>query len=167
MKPECPQCHADVARRISRSGPVDRLLNLFSIYSFRCQLCAHRYRQCVVGTDRIALPSDKRQFERLPTNLRAIIVGPQGQSDDVVTDLSLGGCTLRTTTTFTKGAFLHLNLQPSDREAAIVVEAAMVRSVRSECVGLEFLEFGGGQKERLAQFVRSLFLTRQTAPAMG
>jgi hypothetical protein len=167
MKPECPQCHADVARRISQSGPVDRLLNIFSIYSFRCQLCAHRYRKCLVGTDRIALPSDKRQFERLPTHVRATIVGPQGQSDDVITDLSLGGCTLHTTTTFTRGAFLHLNLQPSDRDAAIVVETAMVRSVRSEYLGLEFLEFGRGQRERLAEFVRGLLLTRETAPAMG
>jgi hypothetical protein len=167
MKPECPQCHANIARPISQSGPVDRLLTIFSIYSFRCQLCANRYRKFVVGADDIALPSDKRQFERLPTNVRATIVGPQGPSEDLITDLSMGGCTLHTTTALTKGAFLHLNLQPSEREAAIVVETAMVRSVRSECVGLEFLEFEGGHKERLAQFVRGLLLTRQTASAMG
>jgi hypothetical protein len=167
MKPECPQCHADIARRISRSGPVERLLNFFSLYSFRCQLCAHRYRTFAVGTENIALPSDKRQFERLPTSVRATIVGPQGRSEDLITDLSMGGCTLQTTTALTKGAFLHLNLQPSEREAAIVVETAMVRSVRSERVGLEFLEFEGGQRERLARFVRGLWLTRQTAPAMG
>jgi hypothetical protein len=58
-------------------------------------------------------------------------------------------------------------LQPSDRDAAIVVETAMVRSVRSEYLGLEFLEFGRGQRERLAEFVRGLLLTRETAPAMG
>ena len=79
----------------------------------------------------------------------------------------MGGCTLQTATALTKGAFLHLNLQPSEREPAIVVETAMVRSVRPESVGLEFLEFEGGQKERLARFVRSLLLSRQTAPAMG
>jgi hypothetical protein len=167
MKPECPQCHADIARRISQSGPVERLLNFFSIYSFRCQLCAHRYRKLVVGPVAIALPSDKRQFERLPTNVRATIVGPQGRSEDLITDLSIGGCTLQTASALTKGAFLHLNLQPSEREAAIVVETAMVRSVRSESVGLEFLEFEGGQKERLARIVRRLLLTHQTASAMG
>ena len=43
----------------------------------------------------------------------------------------------------------------------------MVRSVRPDCVGLEFLEFEGEQKERLARFVRSLLLIRQTVPAMG
>ena len=167
MKPECPQCHAPIARRIIQSGSVERLLNLFSIYSFRCQLCAFRYRKFVLGADGIALSSDKRQFERLPTNVRATIVGPQGRSEDMITDLSMGGCTLQTTTVLTKGTFLHLNLQPSERDAAIVVETAMVRSVRSASVGLEFLEFEGGQKERLAQFVRGLLLTSQTAPAMG
>jgi c-di-GMP-binding flagellar brake protein YcgR len=121
----------------------------------------------VVGTAGLALPSDKRQFERLPTNVRATIVGPQGPSENLIKDLSLGGCTLQTTATLTKGAFLHLNLQPSKDDAAIVVETAMVRSVRSECVGLEFLEFEGDQKERLARFVRRLLLDRQTASAMG
>jgi hypothetical protein len=167
MKPECPQCHADLVRRISQSGPVERLLNFFSIYSFRCQLCAYRYRRLAVGHNNIAAISDKRQFERLPTNVSAIIVGAQGRSQDVITDLSMGGCTLRTTTPLPKGAFLHLNLQPSGDESTILVETAMVRSVRPDCVGLEFLEFEGEQKERLARFVRSLLLIRQTVPAMG
>lgn len=167
MKPECPQCHADIARRIRPSGPVERLLNFFSIYSFRCQLCAYRYRIFFFGADHIALPFDKRQFERLPTNVRAIIVGAQGRSEDVITDLSMGGCTLQTTSLLTKGAFLHLHLQPSDEKSAILVETAMVRSVRPECVGLEFLEFEGGHKERLARFVRDLLLTRETAHALS
>jgi hypothetical protein len=167
MKPECPQCHATIVRRISQPGPVERLFNFFSIYSFRCQLCAHRYRRLSVGANIVAAISEKRQFERLPTNVRAIIVGPQGRSEDVITDLSMGGCTLQTTASLTKGAFLHLNLQPSDDEPAIVVETAMVRSVRPECVGLEFLEFEGEQKDRLARFVRSLLLTRQPINAMS
>jgi PilZ domain. len=79
----------------------------------------------------------------------------------------MGGCTLHTTAALTKGAFLHLNLQPSGDESAIVVETAMVRSVRLGGVGLEFLEFEGEQKDRLARFVRSLLLTRQTIPVMG
>ena len=167
MKPECPQCHATIVRRISQPGPVERLFNFFSIYSFRCQLCAYRYRRLSVGANNVAPISEKRQFERLPTNVRAIIGGPQGRSENLITDLSMGGCTLQTGATLTKGAFLHLNLQPSGDESAIVVETAMVRSVRPECVGLEFLEFEGEQKDRLARFVRSLLLTRQTINAMS
>jgi hypothetical protein len=151
MKPECPQCHATIVRRISQPGTVERLFNCFSIYSFRCQLCAHRYRRLSVGANNVAAISEKRQFERLRTNVRAIIVGSQGRSEDLITDLSMGGCTLQTTASLTKGAFLHLNLQPSGDESAIVVETAMVRSVRPECVGLEFLEFEGEQKDRLAR----------------
>ena len=167
MKPECPQCHATIVRRINQPGPVERLFNFFSIYSFRCQLCAHRYRRLSVGANTVAAISEKRQFERLPTNVRAIIVGPQGRSEDLITDLSMGGCTLQTTASLTKGAFLHLNLQPSGDESAIVVETAMVRSVRPGGVGLEFLEFEGEQKDRLARFVRRLLLMRQPINAMG
>jgi hypothetical protein len=167
MKPECPQCHADFVRRIRQSGPAERFLNFFSIYSFRCQLCAYRYRTFFFGADEMPPSFDKRQFERLPTTVSAIIVGAQGRSEDVITDLSIGGCTLRTTTPLLKGAFLHLNLKLPDHESAILVETAMVRSVRPECVGLEFLEFEGGHKERLTRFVRNLLLMRQTAPAMS
>jgi hypothetical protein len=167
MKPECLQCHADIARRVSPSGTVERFLTLFSVYSFRCQVCAHRYRRFTLGADRLAFPSDQRQFDRLPTSVRATIVGAQGQSEDVITDLSMGGCTLRTTAPLAKGAFLHLGLKPSHHGPAILVETAMVRSVRPESVGLEFLEFEGGQKDRLAEFVRGLLLARQPAPAMG
>jgi hypothetical protein len=167
MKPECPQCHTELVRRIRPSGAAERFLNFLSIQSFRCQLCAHRYRSLTVGADHRAISPDQRQFERLPTHVRTIIIGSQGRSEDVITDLSMGGCTLHTTTPFSKGAFLHLNLNPPDHESTILVETAMVRSVRSECVGLQFLEFGEGHKERLARFVRSLLLTRQASPAMG
>jgi len=167
MKPECPQCHTELVRRIFRSGAVERFLNFFSIHSFRCQLCAHRYRSLTVGADHRAISPDQRQFERLPTHVRAIVIGAQGRSEDVITDLSMGGCTLHTTTAFSKGAFLHLNLNPPDHDSTILVETAMVRSVRSECVGLQFLEFEGEHKERLARFVRSLLVTRQASPAMG
>ena len=167
MKPECPQCHTELVRRIRRSGPVERLLNFFSIHSFRCQLCAHRYRSRGANSGRgVSLP-DQRQFERLPIHVPAVIVGAQVRSEDVVTDLSMGGCTLHTTTALSKGAFLHLNLNPPDHEAAIVVETAMVRSVRSDCVGLQFLEFDGQHKERLARCVQNLLLTRRPSPAMG
>lgn len=167
MKPECPQCHAEIARRISQSGPVERLLNFFTIYSFRCQLCAHRFRRLAPGMDGRSHSLDKRQFERLPARVRATIVGAQGQSEDLVTDLSIGGCTLQTRAPLTKGTFLHLGLKSSDDEPAILVETAMVRSVRPEAVGLEFLEFEGGQKERLGRLVCNLLHTRRTAQAIG
>jgi hypothetical protein len=43
----------------------------------------------------------------------------------------------------------------------------MVRSIRPQAVGLEFLEFEGRQKQRLGQFIKALLLTRQTVNALG
>ncbi len=166
MKPECPQCHADAARRILPSGPVERLLDFLSIRSFRCQLCAHRFRRPALAVEHGLLLSDQRQFERLPTSVRAIIAGAQ-EHEDVITDLSMGGCTLRTTTPLTKGTFLHLGVKASADEPPIMVETAMVRSVRRETVGLQFLEFEETQKERLGRFIGDLLLARRTASVAG
>src|SRR3954464_8504549 len=105
---ECPHCHSDIARRISLLGPVERLSNFFSVYTFRCQVCGDRFRRRIIGTIISTLPADKRQFERLPTHVPATIVGAHERSEDIITDLSLGGCTLRTSTTLGRGAFVHL-----------------------------------------------------------
>ena len=167
MHPECPHCHSDIARRISLSGPVERLSNFFSVYTFRCQVCGYRFRCRVTGAAIPALPADKRQFERLPTHVPATIVGAHQRSEDIITDLSLGGCTLRTSSALGRGAFVHLGLYPSAHEPAILIETAMVRSIRPQAVGLEFLEFEGRQKQRLGQFIKALLLTRQTVNALG
>jgi PilZ domain-containing protein len=76
----------------------------------------------------------------------------------------MGGCTLKAETPLSQGAFLQLLLQPSDREPPIRVETAIVRSVRSRSVGLQFLEFPAGEKDRLSQCVHSLLVNYRTAP---
>lgn len=166
MKLECPYCHADIVRRIRMEGPIERLSNLFSFYSFRCQLCAQRFRSRLSGSEIPTLSGDKRQFERLLTHLPAMVVGANERSDDVITDLSIAGCTLHTSASLDRGAFVHLRLRPSMHEPVIFIETAMVRSTRYQTVGLEFLEFEREEKTRLSQFIRSLFLQR-AATAMA
>jgi len=76
----------------------------------------------------------------------------------------MGGCAIETETKLSPGAILQLQLQTSDREPVVTVDAVVVRSVRSKSVGLQFLRLGMEEKERLGQFVRSL-LTRPTFDA--
>jgi hypothetical protein len=39
----CPNCSSEYVARVSRAG-LERLMSLFHIYPFRCQLCWHRFR---------------------------------------------------------------------------------------------------------------------------
>lgn len=59
-----------------------------------------------------------------------------------------------------QGAFIELWMWPPDQIIPIRVSVAMVRSVRSTSVGLQFLELTPGEQGRLSRFVHNL-LRRQ------
>jgi hypothetical protein len=65
----CPNCSSEYVTRASRAG-LERLMSLFYIYPFRCQLCWHRFRlfQWGVTYRRIELDSriaQQRQLTRV------------------------------------------------------------------------------------------------------
>ncbi|WP_447978666.1 PilZ domain-containing protein [Candidatus Nitrospira bockiana] len=164
MKPVCPRCRADAVRPIVRDGPVERLLQFVRLYSFRCQLCTHRFRALLSSRPPAVLHYDKREYTRLPARIEAKILG-EPIATDLVTDLSMGGCTLQTTAPLTKGAFVHLQLKPRPDEPGINVETAMVRSVRTRAVGLEFIELEWQEKRRLTELIRGLLLAQEPSSA--
>jgi hypothetical protein len=143
-----------VVRRVERDGFLELLFSLIRFRPFRCQLCTYRFRRFAFGARYSKV--DRRQYERLATQVQARIMGKPTRGDDLVTDLSMDGCRLKTDTPLIAGAFLHLRLRMSNLEPPIIVQTAMVRSVYSDSVGLEFLDFDAKQKDHLSQFVRDL-----------
>jgi PilZ domain-containing protein len=75
-----------------------------------------------------------------------------------VVNVSMGGCSFRTSTKIETGAILKLSLHISKDVAPVVVDAAMVRNVRAGTVGVEFLLWQPGERERLQLFVRGLLI---------
>ncbi len=108
---------------------------------------------------------DRRQYQRITTGFPAFLEG-QPNREEVVTDLSMGGCTLKAETPLSEGSFLQLLSQTSDRQPPIRVDTAIVTSIRSRSVGLQFLEFPPGEQDRLSQFVYSYLVSYRTAPAV-
>jgi hypothetical protein len=165
---KCPQCGTDAVRRIRQGGAAERLLSLLSRYSFRCQLCGHGFR----AFSRAPLPkTERRQYDRLPAEVRATVMGKAWHGDDLVTNLSMGGCSLKTNAPLAAGALLHLGLQPSDREGPIMIQTVIVRSVRADSLGLEFLDFEPRQKRYLSRFIRYLLMgnspSRESEPRLS
>ena len=76
----------------------------------------------------------------------------------------MGGCTIETASALPKGTFLELLIKPASDDEMIKVETAMVCSVRSESVGVQFLEFQPDDQLRLSQVVLSLWVGQSLRP---
>ncbi len=147
-------------RRASRIGALEQVLSLVYVYPFRCQLCRRRFRALQWGVRYTKQPEDTRQYKRQPMTFLVTFSGQQMRGEGVGTDLSLGGCRLRTDAQLWKGTLLQVQVQPQGCDLPIVVEAAVVRSVQST-VAFQFLRFTPDQKERLSQVMRHAPVARR------
>jgi len=81
-------------------------------------------------------------------------------AEGTMLDMSLGGCTLISDTQFAVGDIVSLALQISNETLPVIVEAAVVRNVRLNSVGIEFLSLQQYDKDRLQIFIRGLLRDR-------
>lgn len=95
----CPTCHAAKVRLATRKGLSDSLLGGFTIYPFRCQLCADRFRK-FLGRRTL---NPRRSFDRVvvlfPVWFRPHRTpgSPRVGQEGVIENLSIRGCRIRTT----------------------------------------------------------------------
>jgi PilZ domain len=152
MDPLCPTCGTDYVRRARAAGVLDFLLLLLFLQPFRCQLCTQRFRY--FGR---RYPADRREYHRTATRFPTVFSGGQKQGSGVISDISMGGCALETDSKLFMGSLLRLLVQVSDDEPALLVDAAVVRSLRPKAVGLRFMHIRSDERERLRQVVRRLY----------
>ena len=130
VPPHCPQCGQTFVQRPHPKEVKERLLSLIYIYPFRCQVCGRHFKAFRLRVHAKQFV-DQRQYERLPTLFPAMWaeVGNPGESregEGVVTDISLGGCCLHTTVQLGGGTLVSLELQISEAEPVLPVEATIV-----------------------------------------
>ena len=161
----CPSCGSPFVRVTYHEGVVERVLNRFKIIPFRCQICTTRFRAYWAVSPNATQMVDRRQYKRLPASFQANLLADTAvQTNNRVTDISMGGCTLESTTTLPRGTFLELTIKPASSDEAIKVDTAMVCSVRPESMGVRFLEFQSNDKYRLSQVVLSLLVGQNIHP---
>jgi PilZ domain-containing protein len=157
--PRCPRCRRGVARRTPRQSALDEILAVVYVYPFRCQLCALRFRSLQWGVRYARRTDDRREYERLAVELTGTLsVGAQ-RSAIRVSDLSLGGCTVRTDLRLAIGTLVDLALRPTDGEP-LVVEGSVVRSTRDGVLGIAFGRMGADARMRLEVLVLALTAPR-------
>jgi hypothetical protein len=157
----CPRCQRDIVQRVHRRWIIERVLSLYYIYPFRCQLCGHRFRAQQWGMRYLRQVIDQRQYMRMATSFPATFTSGGRHGEGVVVDIALGGCGLRTTASIAEGALLQVQLQPVEHAPGIPVEAAVVRTVEGSFVGLEFVRLESDAHVRLSQLMSDLLRARQ------
>jgi hypothetical protein len=71
-----------------------------------------------------------------------------------VSDISINGCSFQTTGQLPEGTIVRIALQFSNGLEPVNVDAAVIRYVQQNRVGVEFLRFHQGERERLQLFIR-------------
>ena len=161
----CPKCSREFVKRVSRQGFKEKLFSVFYIYPFRCQLCGYRFRFLQWGIRYQRIQEDRREYERLPIDFPVSVKGENIYSEGKALDISLGGCTAMLETQLTEGDVCSVGLYLRNDVLPIRIEAAVVRTVRPNYSGIEFLRFLDNDRERLQLFIRSLLLASRSAPA--
>jgi len=161
MDVRCPRCGKDFVRRVQGEGLAEIVASAVYLYPFACQLCAHRFRAWQWGIRSTKQPIDRRRYERLSVNFPMTFSTDASGGNGTTLDLSMGGCAFKTESTPTPGAIVQLQLHAPGLERPLVVDAAVVRSVRSMYVGAEFLRLRPEEQYRLTQFVASMLTARR------
>lgn len=166
MKPlHCPNCGTPFVRVTRHESAVERVLNHIKVFPFRCQLCTNRFHAFWTASPHATQSFDRRQYKRLPASFRAQLLAENAlRTDNRVTDISMAGCRLETTTALPNGTFLELMIKPASDEEAIKIETAMVCSVQGDSMGVRFLEFQPADRQRLSQIILSLLVGQSIHP---
>lgn len=161
MQTSCPECKTEFTQKIAQTRLVGSLLSRFSIQPFRCQLCRHRFVKLTAGAEREYETNGTRQYQRFPTQVYATLVGDFPARQEVISELSMGGCTLHSPQLPLKsGSFIQMKVKTSDTEEPIRIDTVMIRSVRPQSAGVEFLEFRDEEKKKLGKFVKELLVSQ-------
>jgi PilZ domain-containing protein len=126
-----------------------------------CQLCAHRFRAFQWRIRSTEQPIDHRRYERVQVSFPLSFSTDTGLANGAALDVSMGGCSFKTNPAPVPGAIVQLHLQAPGLERPLVVDAAVVRSVRSVYVGSEFLRLSPEEQYRLTQLVASILTARR------
>ena len=169
MEVRCPRCGKDYVQRVRGSGWVETVASLARLYPFVCRLCAHRFRAWHWGVRYPEQAPDLRRFERLFINFPMSFSTESGGGNGTALDISLGGCSFKTEPPPPAGAIVRLQLHAPGLERPLVVDAALVRSVRFVYTGMEFLRLRPEEQYRLTQLVADMLtahrLKDDAAPA--
>jgi hypothetical protein len=93
---------------------------------------------------------------RVPVVYPASIQSDTGEGEAVLLDLSPTGCRMRSDIALNAGAYLALQIAVAQEPVPLAVEVSVVRWCKDGHVGVEFLRYSQGVRERVTDLVEAL-----------
>jgi len=152
-EPHCPRCQGEETERVSRDGLFEHLASIAYVYPFRCRACLRRFRAFRWGQRYVRVRKERRKHERRPVDLWTTLWLEAGGQPGRVRDLSETGLALETEVDLQPGQNLELDLQTGPGERPIRVEVAVVRTIGSGRLGLQFVGVRDAGQERLRRYL--------------
>lgn len=161
--PRCPRCDRGNGRRCHRDSALERALSGVYVYPFRCPLCGNRFLALAWGRRYFRRTADRREWE--PVAVRAPVVLRTGDAtvSGEATDISLEGLTVKTAARLVEGATVSATLDLVAGEPPIEVKEAVVRSMRPDGMGFQFVRLHPEEEQRLRRVVVGLFAREHDA----
>ncbi|MCP9470119.1 MAG: PilZ domain-containing protein [Nitrospira sp.] len=162
----CPGCGSSFIRPAYRTGTIEKLLYRFHVFPFRCQLCAARFRAHWSVSPAREQTVDRREYIRLAASFQAsLLADNDARMEGRMTEISMDGCTFESSTMLPLGSLLELVIKPASEEEPIVVETAVVCSVRPESMGFRFIGLQPADRRRLSQVILNLLVGQRRRPS--
>ena len=155
MRPQCPSCQSVYVRRAHRVGIMERIISAFYVYPFRCQLCSARFSTFQWGV-RYDKQEDLRQYERIGVRFPVLFTSARTTGKGMITDISVADCAVESQVALKVGDTLKLELYAKAGRTPIVIEKAVVRSIRKSTAGIQFTDVSEADQARLNRLVSDM-----------
>jgi len=169
MTPPCPKCGKYFTKRVLMEGAEDPTSTMQGMYAYRCQLCSELFRAKKPDPQAAAAPQasknteltsvTNRQYVRVNARFPITFLIGKLRQEGTVTEIALGGCSLEANVVLAIGAKFRMDILISENEPPLVVDQALVRSVRPTGFGIQFMEFQETEKVRLGRVLEKLLAT--------
>ena len=93
---------------------------------------------------------------RVPVHYPASIQSDTEAGEGVLFDLSPAGCRMRSDIALNAGSYLTLRIAVAQEPTPLAVEVSVVRWCKDGHIGVEFLRYSQGDRERVSNLVADL-----------
>ncbi len=106
-----------------------------------------------------SIERERRRFTRVRLSCKVSMESGNARLEGTTLDLSLGGALVQAHGTFPSGTLVNLSLQLEAGKTPWRAQARVVRTVGTDCMGLQFENRGPKETDRLQEFLIPLILS--------
>jgi len=105
-----------------------------------------------------SIERERRRFTRVQLRCRVSMECGNDRLEGTTLDLSLGGALAQSHRAFPPGTLVTVSLELETRTAPLRSTARVVRTVGTDCMGIQFENLGSKESKRLQEFLLPLIL---------